>query len=125
MWLRRETYKRLVAEAALALQVPKLELRAEAAEKALASEREENRRSERHWASMWLRHQKTYPLPPTKQERAEAKAEKAERDGQPPRLTEDQQARLKASIDWGKRNGFTQEQAEAAFMAQLGQQVDE
>lgn len=125
MWISRATYERLVAEAALALQVPKLEMRAEAAERALAREREENWRAQRHWASMWLRHQKTYPLPPTKEEKVEANAERAERDNQPPALTEDQKARLRASIEWGTRNGFTKEQAEAAFMAQLGQQVDE
>lgn len=124
MWLKRETYERLVSEAALALQVPKLELRAETAEQALAREREENSRAQRHWASMWLRHQKTYPLPPTKEEKAEAKADKAERDTPPP-LTADQKARLQAAIEWGKRNGFTKEQAEAAFMAQAAQQVDE
>jgi len=125
VWLNREIYERLVSEAALALQVPKLELRAEAAEKALAQEREENRRSERHWASMWLRHQKTYPLPPTKEEKAEAKAEKDERDNQPPKLTPDQQARLAAVREWGLKNGFTEEQVNQKFMATLGQQVDE
>lgn len=123
MWISRTDYERLVAEAALALQVPKLELRAEQAELALASEREQRMRDVRHVLSMFLRREKAFPLPPTATEKAEAKAEKEQKVSEPPKLNEDQQARLNAAIEWGQRNGFTEEEARKSFMAQLNTQV--
>ena len=148
MWIKRSEYERLLqseasaqaavaeiraavaasleeAERVCAELITKAEARTEKAEAALVVERQENRRAERHWASMFLRREKTYPLPPTKEEKAEATAEKEQRANEPPKLTPDQEARKAAAIAWGIRNGFTEEQAEQSFMAQLSQQVDE
>jgi hypothetical protein len=124
VWLPRTTYIRLVAEAALALHVPKLELRAEQAETTLAREREIHQQEIRHWASMFLRREKTYPLPLTPDEKTQMKAERAERAAQPPRLTEDQLARREAARQWAKTNGLTEEEADKAFMTQLATQVE-
>lgn len=172
MWIKRSEYERLVSEAALAVHVPKLELRAEEAEAAIIAirsevmramddaealhqqqqseasalvaaaqskadervriaeemltvERRENRRAERHWASMFLRREKTYPLPPTKEEKAEAKAERVERASAPLTLNGDQVARRDAVRLWAKQNGFSEEDADKSFMSQLSLQVDE
>jgi hypothetical protein len=124
VWLPRTTYIRLVSDAALALQVPKLELRAEQAEATLAREREIHQQEIRHWASMFLRREKTYPLPATPAEKAATQAERAERAAQPLRLTEDQLARREAARQWAKTNGLTEEEADKAFMAQLATQVE-
>jgi hypothetical protein len=124
VWVNRTTYIRLVAEAALALHVPKLELRAEQAETTLAREREIHQQEIRHWASMFLRREKTYPLPAPPAEKAATQAERAERAAQPPRLTEDQLARREAARQWAKTNGLTEEEADKAFMAQLATQVE-
>lgn len=119
MWLKREQYERLVSESALALQVPKLELRVERAEDALTKEREVHQQEIRHLVSMWLRRNGSYPLPSTPDEKAEAKAEKQAQREQPPKLNEDQLAQLKAAIAWGQQNGFTEEESTRSFMAQL------
>lgn len=124
MWLKRETYERLVSKAALSCHIPKLEQRAEAAEAALAKERSENSADLRHFASMWLRKNGSYPLPKTADEKAEAKAERAERANQPPVLSADQLARRDAVRLWAKNNGYTEEEADKKFMAQLHEQVD-
>lgn len=125
MWLQRKIYERLVSEAALACMVPKLELRAEEAERALIKEREDRISEVRHVLSMFLRRMQTYPLPATADEKAEKYAEQQQRESQPPKLTPDQQARLNAAVAWGKQNGFTEEEARESFMAQLTMQVDD
>lgn len=126
MFIRRSEYQRLVSEAALALHVPKLELRAERAEDTLAKEREIHQQEIRHWASMFLRREKTYPLPPTADEKVEQQAEKAQRQQQqPPTLNADQVARRDAVRQWAKQNGLTEEEADKSFMAQLSMQVED
>jgi hypothetical protein len=125
LWLSRTAYERLVSEAALALHVPKLELRAESAESTLAKEREIHQQEIRHWASMFLRREKTYPLPPTADEKVEAQVERQQRQSQPPTLNADQLARREAVRLWAKTNGFSEEDADKSFMAQLGMQTDE
>lgn len=125
MWISREYYERLVSEASLAQHVPKLELRAETAEAALVAEREQRMRDVRHVLSMWLRHERSSPLPATATERDEAKAERARRASEPIELNADQLARREAVREWGKQHGFTQEEADQSFMAQLQTQVDE
>jgi hypothetical protein len=125
LWLTRSDYERLVSEAALALHVPKLELRAESAESILAKEREIHQQEIRHWASMFLRREKTWPLPLTTDEKVEAQAEKVQRQSQPPALNADQLARREAVRLWAKQNGLTEEEADKSFMAQLSMQVDE
>lgn len=54
MWLSRAEYDRLV-------------LQVESAQEALALERAENRRAERHWANMFMRRLQTFPLASTDQ----------------------------------------------------------
>lgn len=125
MWLSRKDYERLVSEAALAQQVSKMELRAESAEATLAKEREIHQHEIRHWASMFLRREKTYPLPPTAGEKTEAQIERQQRQSQPPKLTADQEARLAAVRAYAKQEGRTEEEADRAFMAQIGIQVEE
>lgn len=125
MWLSRKAYERLAAEAALAVYVPKLEVRAEAAEAALVKERDSRIAEVRHVVSMLLRREHTYPLPPTAEEKSDKQTERDLRQAQPARLNPDQQARLDASVAWGLQNGFTKEQAEKAFMSQLATQMDE
>ena len=125
MWLARSEYQRLVSESSLALQVPKLELRAEAAELALATERKERIADVRHVLSMWLRHERALPLQPTAAEKAETEAERQRKTQEPPELNADQLARRAAVRDWAMRNGFTEAQADESFMSQLSQQIDE
>lgn len=57
MWISRAEYDRLLAA------VDAAEQRAERAEKALASERDENRYAERWMSNMLLRRAGTYPVP--------------------------------------------------------------
>lgn len=125
MWLRRSIYERLVSEAALAVHVPKLELRAEQAEAALVRERNDRISEVRHVLSMFLRREKTYPLPATETEKVEARVEQQQRQSQLPRLTPDQEARLAAIREYAKQEGITQEEADRKFMASIGIQVDE
>lgn len=125
MWLSKSHYEQLVQQAAQAELVSAATARAEVAERALADERRQATTDLRHLISMWLRREKTYPLPATQEEKAEKVAEREQRQTQPPRLNADQQARLDASVAWGLQNGFTKEQAEKAFMSQLTSQMDE
>jgi hypothetical protein len=125
MFIRRSAYERLVSEAALAVHVPKLALRAESAESTLARERKIHQQEIRHWASMFLRREKTWPLPPTADEKVEAQVERQQRQSQPPTLNADQLARREAVRQWAKQNGFSGEDADKSFMAQLSTQIDE
>jgi hypothetical protein len=125
VWIKRSDYKRLVSEAALAVHVPKLELRAESAESTLAKEREIHQQEIRHWASMFLRREKTYPLPPTADEKVEAQAEKVQRQSQPPTLNADQLARREAVRGYARQEGKTEEEADRSFMASIGIQTNE
>jgi hypothetical protein len=51
MWINRTEYQRLSQQV-------------EALQASLDVERAENRRAERWWSNMWLRHMKSFPLPP-------------------------------------------------------------
>lgn len=94
--------------------VAKAEQRTASAEAMLLTERKENRRAERHWASMFLRREKTFPLPPTAEEKAEAKEEAEEANAQPPLLTEVQLAQREA-YRMARPDGVTQEEADEVF----------
>lgn len=122
MWISRDAYLALVSRSVDEQRLAAAERRAEVAEAALATERKERMADVRHVLSQWLRHERTYPLPPTAEEKAEKKAERA--NVPPPTLTADQLARRQAVRDWAKREGLSQEDADKAFMAQLGQQVE-
>lgn len=105
--------------------VAKAEDRALAAESALTLERAENRRAERHWASMFLRREKSFPLPPTAEEKEEAKAEVEEARNQPLPLTEVQTAMRAANRIEAAKWGKSQEEADADFEREfLNQMVD-
>lgn len=87
----------------------------------LESERAENRKSERHFASMWLRHNKSLPLPKTTDEKEEAKAEAEEVKNQPPTLTDVQLAMRDANRRDAARVGISEEDADRDFQKYLNQ----
>lgn len=109
MWITRAELRRILEQTKAA------ESRALAAESALAIERKENRQSERHFASMWLRHNKSLPLPKTAEEKEEAKVQAKEAEDQPPILTDVQLAMRDANRKDAARFGKTQEEADADF----------
>lgn len=93
----------------------KAEKRAEAAETALAEERLQNRRDLRHFASMWLRHNRSLPLPPTLEEKAEADARIEEQANQPPLLTDVELAMRDANRRDAAAHGVSEEDADRDF----------
>lgn len=95
-------------------QLKAAEARALAAEAALALERRDNRQQERHWASMFLRREKSLPLPPTAAEKAEA-AEAKENQGPPP-LTDVEIAMMVANRLDAAAVGIPSEQADGDWM---------
>lgn len=109
MWISRRELRRILE------QVKAAEARATAAESALAIERKENRQSERHFASMWLRHNRSLPLPKTVAEKQDAKAEVEEQKNQPIPLTDVQIAMRDANRREAAKWGKTQEEADADF----------
>ena len=109
MWISRAELRRLLE------QVKAAEARATAAESALALERKENRQSEKHFASMWLRHHKSLPLPKTAEEKLEEKAEVEQQRQQPIPLTDVQLAMREANRRAAAMVGKSQEEADADF----------
>lgn len=91
----------------------------------LESERAENRKSERHLVSMWLRHNKSLPLPKTVDEKEEAKVEAEDKKDQPPQLTDVQLAMRDANRLEAARVGISQEEADRDFEKYLAQQTTE
>lgn len=83
------------------------------------AERKEHRQSERHLVSMWLRHQKSFPLPQTAEEKAETKAGVEEAGKRSTELTEIQKAMRDANRLEAARYGESQEQADETFMRNL------
>jgi hypothetical protein len=100
-------------------QLAKAEARAEAAESALAEERRENRRAERHMASMWLRHNRSLPIPPTAQERAETTAKIEEQRNQPVPLSDIELAMRDANRREAALHGISEEQADRDFQHRI------
>lgn len=100
---RRESLKSALAERMRAYE-------------AAAAERTENRRQERHLTSMWLRHQKTFPLPPTAEEKAEAKEEAEEAEKRPPKLSDVEIAMREANRRDAALIGISAEDADKDFM---------
>lgn len=113
-------------EAEMAAMLEKADARVLRAETELAIERREGTRAIRHFASMWLRHQRSMPLPKTAEEKKEAKAEAKEKDDQPPILTDVQLAMRDANRIEAARFGKTQEEADADFEREfLNQMMEE
>jgi hypothetical protein len=100
-------------------QLARAEARADAAEAALARERAENRTTERHLVSMWLRHNKSLPLPPTSTEKAEAQAKVEEQKKQPIPLTEIEVAMRDANRREAAQYGISEEQADKDFQQRI------
>jgi hypothetical protein len=102
-------------EAEATTAIAKSEQRVAIVESMLLTERRENRRAERHWASMFLRREKTFPLPPTAEEKAEAKQEAEEEKKKPLKLDEIQEAQREA-IRRNRPEGVTEEEADQIFL---------
>lgn len=117
MWIRRAELRRVLE------QVRKAEARAAAAESALARERKDRMGDVRHVVSQFLRREKTYPLPPTAEEKAEVQEKLANQP--PPPLTADQLARREALRQWAKTNGFTQKEADERFTETMNQMMED
>jgi hypothetical protein len=103
-------------------QLAKAEQRALDAEAALTAEREARMRDVRHVLGMWLRHERSVPLPPTSEEKAELQAE---RENRKPQLSADQLARRDAVRQWAKVNGFSQDEADEKFAETMTQMMDD
>lgn len=128
MWLRRADYNRLLEDLAAARERASFaessfqsatkcikddtDARVLRAEDALADERRAYSRDVRHFASMWLRHQKSLPLPKTAEEKADAVTEQA---AHKPELNEVQLAMREANRREAAKHGVDQEQADADF----------
>lgn len=112
-------------EAESAALVVKAESRAAFAESALQVERRENSRAQRHWASMFLRREKSFPLPPTAEEKEEARDKAAEERDRPPILTDVQLAMRDANRREAAKFGKTWEEADADFEREFLNQMME
>jgi len=99
--------------------ISRAEARAAAAESTLREERERHTRDMRHVMSMFLRREKTFPLPMTKEEKAEVKAEAEEARKTPPPLTPLQVSMREANRRDAAQYGETVEQADERFMKSL------
>lgn len=120
MWVSRSELRRILE------QVKVAEARATAAESALALERKGNRQSEResrtelrHFASMWLRSNRSLPLPKTAEEKEEAKVEAQKASEQPIPLTDLQLAMRDANRKEAAKFGKTQEEADKDFVREF------
>lgn len=113
MWLRRSEVRRILE------QVKAAEARATAAEAALAVERRERMNDVRHVISQFLRREKTFPLPKTVEEKAEAKVEAEEKKNQPVPLTDVQIAMRDANRREAARFGKSEEEADKDFEQQI------
>lgn len=96
-------------------EVAQANRRAEDAMRLLSEERQQHSRDLRHFASMWLRHNKSLPLPPTPSEKAEAKAEAEAAKNEPPPLTPVEVAMREANRRDAAAHGKTQEEADRDF----------
>lgn len=109
MWLRRSEVRRILE------QVKAADVRASAAEAALAVERRERMADVRHVISQFLRREKTFPLPKTVEEKAEAKVEADEIKDQPIPLTDVQLAMRDANRREAAKHGISEEDADKDF----------
>jgi hypothetical protein len=119
MWVSCAELRRLLE------QVKAAEARALAAESALAVERRERMADVRHVVSQFLRREKTFPLPPTAEEKAEAKVEAEEIKSQPVPLTEVQLAMREANRKDAAARGISQEDADRDFEKYMLDLMDE
>lgn len=92
---------------------------------AAAAERKEHRQAERHLVSMWLRSQRSNPLPPTAEEKAQAKIEAEEEKEKPPVLSDVQTAMRDANRLDAARHNVSQEEADELFMKNLSRLTPE
>lgn len=106
-------------------QLKAAEVRATAAEAALVLERRDNRQQERHWASMFLRREKSLPLPPTSAEKVEAKIQAEEAAKRPPELDDVLLAKRNANRVHAAGFGYSQEEADEMFMKNIHMFADE
>lgn len=100
-------------------QLAKAEARAEAAEIALAHERDQRMADVRHIMSMWLRHSRSLPLPPTIEEKAEASAKTEAEKNAPRPLTDVEVAMRDANRRAAAAAGIDEEQADRDFEAKI------
>lgn len=112
-------------DARTAADITKAEARALAAELALTVERAENRKSEQHWASMFLRREKSFPLPPTAKEKEEVAAEAEEAKNRPPILTDVQISMRDANRIEAARHGISEEDADKDFAKYMAEMMTE
>lgn len=105
--------------------VNRAETRALAAERTLTEERKQHSQELRHFASMFLRREKSYPLPPTKEEKAEAQAEAEEQRKQPIPLTDIEISMRDANRREAARCGISEEQADRDFQSKILGQMTE
>lgn len=119
MWIRRAELRRILE------QVKAADVKVLAAESALALERRENRQQERHFASMWLRHNKSLPLPKTADEKEEAKVEAEEAKNQPQTLTDVQLAMREANRKEAARHGISPEDADKDFEKYMAEMMEQ
>ena len=94
-------------------------------EATLCREREQYMKDMRHVMSMFLRREKTMPLPATKEEKAEAKAEAEEQKKQPQPLTDVQIAMRDANRREAARFGVSEEDADRDFEQKILKQMME
>lgn len=92
------------------------EARAERAEASLSKERQQFIRDMRHVMSMFLRREKTLPLPPTREEKEEAKVEAEEARNTPPLLSDVEIAMRDANRRDAAAHGLSTEEADRDFM---------
>lgn len=118
MWISRAELRRILEQAKAA------EARSLAAESALALERRENRQSEKHFASMWLRHNRSMPLPKTTEEKEEAKVEAQKASEQPIPLTDVQISMRDANRLEAARHGISQEDADRDFEKYMSEMME-
>lgn len=117
MWVRRSELRRILE------QVRAAEVRASAAESALAVERRERMADVRHVMSMFLRREKSFPLPPTAEEKEQVAAEVEARKNEPIPLTDVQiamrDANRKEAAKWGKSQEEADRDFEREFLSEL------
>jgi len=111
-------------EAEVAALLEKADRRVSEVEAALQTERRENRRAERHWASMFLRKEKTFPLPKTAEEKEEAKAEVEEKKNEPIPLTDVQLSMRDANRREAARHGISEEDADRDFAKYMTEMME-
>jgi hypothetical protein len=103
--------------------INRAEARTAAAESTLQQERQQHHRDMRHVMSMFLRREKTIPLPPTKEEKAEARTEAEEQKKQPVPLTDVQIAMRDANRREAARYGVSEDDADKDFEEKILKQM--